>query len=315
MTAGQPRLETLIAHHQGVLATAEVLAFLTRDELRWRIVSGRWQRPCRGVVVTHSGPLTDQQLLRVALQRWGPQAALAGLTAARIDKFTGFGDKIPVGNGPIYVLAPLGSKRRQAPLGLNVVVHTSRLLTERDVHPLRQPRRTRVARSLVDAAEWMRTDRGAMAVVAAGVQQGLVRVDDLRAVLGTPGVIRQRRGLLFEVLGDVEGGAHALSELDFSRNVIRRYRLPEPSRQIGKRDAQNKQRWIDVTFEEWKVLVEIDGAQHIEPLNQWDDMERDNDFSIDGYRVLRFPAWLVRRDPEHVASKILEALRRAGYRE
>jgi very-short-patch-repair endonuclease len=43
-------------------------------------------------------------------------------------------------------------------------------------------------------------------------------------------------------------------------------------------------------------------------------MERDIDLGLDGYLTLRFPAWLVRADPEYVARKIIEALRRAGYR-
>ena len=64
-----------------------------------------------------------------------------------------------------------------------------------------------------------------------------------------------------------------------------------------------------------KVAAEIDGAQHTEdPLQRWDDMERDNDLSVDGYRTLRFPAWLVRQHPELVARQIRRALRAAGYR-
>ena len=120
---------------------------------------------------------------------------------------------------------------------------------------------------------------------------------------------------MLDILGDIEGGAQALSELDFTRKVVRQFKLPEPSRQVGKRDSRNRRRWIDVLFEEWKVMVEIDGAQHLQPLDQWDDMERDNDNELDGYRVLRFPAWMVRDNPEHVAKKLLDALRRNGYRD
>jgi len=109
-----------------------------------------------------------------------------------------------------------------------VVTHYARTLTEEDVHPFRRPRRTRVARSLIDAAAWMPTERGAMAVLAAGVEQRLVRAED--------------------------------------------------------------------------------------PLQRWDDMERDIDLGLDGYLTLRFPAWFVRTNPEYVAGKILDALRRAGYR-
>jgi very-short-patch-repair endonuclease len=43
-------------------------------------------------------------------------------------------------------------------------------------------------------------------------------------------------------------------------------------------------------------------------------MERDINLVLDGYRTLRFPAWLVRKYPEYVARRILEALRTAGHR-
>jgi hypothetical protein len=264
------------------------------------------------VVVAHSGPLTDRQALRAALLRAGPQVALAGLTAARLDGFSGFGDKAPLADGPIHLLVPGGYKRRMAPLRLHVVTHYSRALTEADVHPIRQPRRTRIARSLVDAAAWMPSDRGAMAILAAGVQQRLVRVEELRQVIERIETMR-RRGLMIRILPDLDGGSQALSELDFIYHVVRRHGLPEPTRQVARRDGRGRQRWIDVMWDEWKVVVEIDGAQHDEPLQRWDDMERDNDLSIDGYRTLRFPAWLVRRDPEYVARQILTALRKAGY--
>jgi hypothetical protein len=38
------------------------------------------------------------------------------------------------------------------------------------------------------------------------------------------------------------------------------------------------------------------------------------DIGLDGYQTLRFPAWLIRANPEYVARKILEVPRRAGYR-
>ncbi len=39
-------------------------------------------------------------------------------------------------------------------------------------------------------------------------------------------------------------------------------------------------------------------------------MERDIDLMLDGYQTLRFPAWLVRKNPGYVARRILEALSR-----
>lgn len=312
-----PELADLFANHDGVLDIATALKYMTRGELRWQVDSGRWQKPSRGVVAAQSGPLTDRQILRATLLRAGPRAVLAGLTAARLDGFTGFGDKTSFADGPIHLLAPAGYKRRSAPrceplLQLDVVTHYSRSLNGEDVHPTRRPRRTRIARSLVDAAAWMPTDRGAAAILAAGVQQRLVRVEDLRQVVDRIETMR-RRGLMTGLLADIAGGAQALSELDFTRQVIRRHRLPEPSRQVSRRDERGRQRWIDVMWDEWKIIVEIDGAQHADPLQRWDDMERDNDLNLDGYRTLRFPAWLVRNDPEYVAREIVRALHRNGY--
>ena len=304
-------LDECLAAADGVVDTATALNFLTMDQLRWRVTSGRWQRPCRGVLVAHSGPLDERQILRVALLAAGRQAVLAGLTAAWLDGFTGFGDKVPFPGRPVHLIVPAGFKRRVTPPMVNMVIHYSRRLTDLDVHPLRQPRRTRIARSLVDAAVWMPTDRGAMAVLAAGVQQRLVRVDDLRQAAERIATLK-RRVLITGILGDIAGGAQALSELDFTRQVVRACRLPEPSRQAARRDSRGRRRWIDVMWDEHKVVVEIDGAQHAEdPLQRWDDMERDNDLQFAGYRILRFPAWLVRRNPGYVANQIRKALREA----
>ena len=306
--------DDVLTDHEGVLGTSVALRFMTRSQLRWQIASGRWQKPARGVVIAQSGPLTDRQLLRAALLRAGPQASLAGLTAARLEGLKGFDDKRPLREMPIYLLVPVGYKRRTPPLGLNVVTHYSRTLTDLDVHPTRQPRRTRIERSLIDAAAWMPTDRGAAAILSAGVQQGLARVADLTLAADRMEVLR-RRQLITQALGDISGGSRAISELDFLRLVVRPFRLPEPSRQSARRDQCGRRRWIDAVWDDCKLAVEVDGAQHTEdPFQRWDDMERDIDLMLDGYRTLRFPAWLVRQNPGYVARRILEALRTASYR-
>ncbi len=105
-------LAEVIDEYDGVLSTAIALRYMTQKQLRCRVSSGRWQKPSRGVVIAQSGPLTDRQILRVALHRAGPRSALAGLTAARLDGFKGFDDKAPFSGRPIYLLIPYGYKRR-----------------------------------------------------------------------------------------------------------------------------------------------------------------------------------------------------------
>ncbi len=153
-----------------------------------------------------------------------------------------------------------------------------------------------------------------MAVLAAGVQQRLVRAQDLGRVVDRMGALHRRK-LIRETIDDIAGGSQALSELDFTRHVVRAFGLPQPSRQAARRDAQGRRRWTDVAWDGYKIVVEIDGAQHAEdPLQRWDDMARDIDLGLGGYQTLRFPAWLVRANPQLVARIIFQALRRAGYR-
>ena len=61
-----------------------------------------------------------------------------------------------------------------------------------DVHPLRQPRRTRAERSLLDAASWSRFERRARAVILTGVQQRVVSPQQLRGRAAPSGPCRHR---------------------------------------------------------------------------------------------------------------------------
>lgn len=254
--------------------------------------------------MTHSGPLTDEQMLRVAVLWAGKGAALAGLTAARLQGFRGFDDK----SGPIHLLMPAARTEPSVRPAFPLIVHYSRHLAAADIHPARQPPQTRIARSLVDAAAWMRTDRGARAVLAAGVQQRLVRVNDLMTQVGRNDRLHRHK-IITQTLADIAGGSHALSELDFSRLVVRQFKLPEPDRQVSRLDERGRRRWLDAVWEEARLAVEIDGAAHINVLTYWDDMDRDNGLQLGRYRVLRYPAWVVRYQPDYVAAQIRQALR------
>jgi very-short-patch-repair endonuclease len=290
-------LAAMSERQAGVITMASACACLGEPAVRWRLSSGRWRRACRGVLVTQSGPLTDEQRLWARILAAGDGAVLAGLTAARLDGLTGFEDD------RTYLLIPMSRQTRKSLPG--VVVRRSLMLGPADVHPSRLPPRTRVGRSIVDAAAWAATDRRARAILAAGVQQRLVRATDLTAVLRRRA--RMPRGALMRAtLADVAGGAEALSELDLC-DLVRRFGLPQPDRQFRRVDGQGL-RWLDAVWEKARLVVEIDGRWHMDAAAWWADMQRDNDLTIDGYRVLRFPAFVVRDHPEAVARQIISAL-------
>jgi very-short-patch-repair endonuclease len=294
-------IAAVLQRQSGVISVACAVNCLGRAHVRWKLARGYWQRPCRGVVVTFSGPVTREHEEWVAVVAGGQGAVLAGLAAARLDGLTGFTDR------KIHLLVP-GSRRVVRDMPADVVVHRSGVLGPSQVHPLRLPPRTRPARSLVDAAAWMGTENGARAVLAAGVQQRLVRVEDLRQVLERrPGL--RRRALIASTLRDIAGGAEALSELDFCR-LTRRFGLPEPDRQTIRRDERGHRRWLDAYWKHARLVVEVDGRWHMEAYAWWADMRRDNDLTVSGLRVLRFPAFAVRDHPEVVAAQIRAALDR-----
>jgi hypothetical protein len=195
---------------------------------------------------------------------------LGGLTAARLDGLAGFDD------GRVHVVVPEPHKV-PAKLPGPTVVHRSRVLGPTDVHPVRRPPRTRTPRSILDAATWMRTENGTRAVLAAGVQQRLVRADDLTAALARRGIVPQR-ALIRATIADIAGGAQALSELDFCR-LTRRFGLPEPTRQALRKDKRGRVRWLDACWEEARVVVEVDGLWHMDATAWWADMHRDNELT------------------------------------
>ncbi|MFC3503874.1 DUF559 domain-containing protein [Micromonospora krabiensis] len=296
-------LTWLLFRQEEVISFEQALRHLSRKSVRHRVASGRWRRIHRGVFVTHSGPVGYGQLRWAAVLAAGPLALLGGLTAAQAGGLRGFSTRV------IHLLLP--ETCRRAPLPQGVVAHRTARLPPEDVLTIGQPPRTMPARSIVDAAQWAATDDEACAIVAAGFQQRLVGGDEVhRALEHMPRA--RRRNLILQTATDAAGGSHSLSELDFLR-LVRRAGLPEPSRQKVRYDATGRRRYLDAYFEQWRVHVEIDGAQHFDPRAAWADMRRENDLWVDGDRVLRFPAWAVRSRPDEVLAQLRAALRAAGW--
>jgi very-short-patch-repair endonuclease len=71
---------------------------------------------------------------------------------------------------------------------------------------------------------------------------------------------------------------------------------------------RGRRRWLDAVWEAARLIAEVDGIHHMEVAQYWADTDRDNDFTLQGYRVLRFPAFAVRYNPGYVAGKIRDAL-------
>jgi hypothetical protein len=169
-------------HLHTVLRVRDANRLLGVEHVRWMVHSGRWQRPVRGVVVRHSGTLTFEERIDVELLAQPEASVLAGLTAAAFDGLQGFP------SATIFLTAPHTTRARTRP---SVVVKRSRTLTVEDIHPSRTPRRTRLPRSVVDAAAWCGPDLRSQAIIASAVQQRLVTPEQLTTVVTRLPVLRK----------------------------------------------------------------------------------------------------------------------------
>jgi hypothetical protein len=299
-------LEYLLFIQQGIINIKQALRHMSRGAVRHLCWSGRWRQVHLGVFVTHSGPISVEQrewIAALAVGRDTP-ALLGGRSALRVLGMKGFtSDRIDV-------IVP--SSRRDFDAPQTVLVHRASHLPAQDIHHAGRPPCTTAARSVADAASWALTDREACTVVAMAFQQRLVYLADIEDVVSRLPRARRRR-LTTLVAGDAAGGSHSLAELDVAA-LLRRAGLPRPSRQEVRTDGTGRRRYLDLFFEEWGIQVEIDGAQHSDPQHAWADMDRQNELWRPGERLLRFPSWLVRAQPQVVLARIRRALLDAGWR-
>lgn len=268
--------------------------------VRRRIRDGIWARPCRGVVVTHNGPLSQRERDLVALASSPPRAALAGAAALRHD---GFDARDP----RHLVVLPSGAR---APSWPGATAHWSGLLDHDDVHPERRPRRTRPARSVLDAASWHGSERYARWIVISALQSGLVTTRHLREALTRRGRCRHRSVIVSSIL-DASGGIQSVPERDFAA-VWRACGLPRVSRQEAVRGPTGRY-YLDVWCEELGFGVEVHGIPHL-AVDQWDaDLHRANEIVIRGRHGLTFSSYAVRHHPRSVLDQLDRMARAHGW--
>ncbi len=293
--------ERLDSSHDTVLTAAELRLWgWSAAAIGAQVDARRWQRIGR-VIVLHNGPLQPDEQRRVALLTCGPRSVLTAFTAAEEHGLRGWK------RDSNHVLVPAGARLRR-PRGIALRVHYTGDWTA--VATIASRRLHKIAPALLVAAGTFAGPRPACGILAAGVQQRLVSVEQLSSALDAAPRLRHRRALIAAV-GDIGQGAEALSEIDFSRLCARFY-LPRPVRQAIRAEPGGRRRYLDA---EWtradgrRVAAEVDGALHLTPRRWWDDQFRQNELTLGGTLVLRFPSVVVRAEPGLVADQIRRALR------
>lgn len=185
-----------------------------------------------------------------------------------------------------------------------VFLHRTRSMPEND------GRCVSVEAALVGAASMLRPLEVA-GVAELVVGRGMSSVDGMTEVARRE---RWRPGAreLLGVLPLVRTGAESRRET-FTRLVLEAAELPEPLVNVEvRRDGRFVAR-VDLLFEEWRLVIEYDGRQHLTDVQQWNrDIVRDQALRDAGYEVLHVTHEML-SSPRALVLRVHEALRRRGY--
>lgn len=289
----------LAADHGGVVHRRTLAEYgIDRYAVRHEVDAGRWFRVGRHTAAIGSPALSPLAQWWRAVWESGSGARLDGASSLVAGGMRGFTPDL------IDVVMPDGNRHH--------AVEGVRLRRVRRPSPICGAGIPRVSPEIatIHAAQWARSDRQAALLVCLPMQQRMTTAHRLSLVW--KGVTRSpRRQFLDAVIGDVTDGAHSLGELDFGR-MARQVGLPTPTRQAVRRGPQGRV-YLDVSWDDVGLVVEIDGGHHALALNPIDDALRQNHRVVAGERVLRIPVIGLRIAAEaflRQVKQLYDALRR-----
>ena len=292
-----------LAEQQGVATREQLLAAgLSDSEVAANLAGRRWRRLNEHVIAMHNGPLTRRQAMWAVVLSAAGRVALCSETVFELFDIPGAETDV------VHVLVPRGDRVLPVP-GVRIKVHESRRFpsdddtTRRDGLPI-----TSLSRAAVDTAVWSRDVHRAWRMIVAPIQARRLRPEHIRAELERAGRVRHKRSLQL-LLVDLEGGAQALSEVEFLR-FCRRHGFPRPRCQ-ARLDGKGRRRYLDAEFRRPglpPLRVEIDGGIHLMLAIRARDTIKDNDAHIAGKLVLRYASISIYTDDPDAVRQIGEGL-------
>ncbi|WP_051265811.1 type IV toxin-antitoxin system AbiEi family antitoxin domain-containing protein [Nakamurella lactea] len=299
-----PELRQLAALQGGVLTTLQAEKFGIGRHGQQRLVrQGLWQRPGPGLLLVHGQPPDWRAWAWAGVLRAGEFARLGGLAAGHL---CGLVDSTP---DEIVVLHPHVRRLLDTP--------PVRFRRERDgvrnARSVGSPPRTRIEDTVLDLCTDSPQPSGESAAhwITVAVQRRLTTTHRLLSALNQRPRVSGRRELA-ELLGDTGAGAQSPLELRYLRDVERAHGLPRGRRQV--RDTRtNTLVYRDVYYQQYRVLVELDGRIGHQGAGRFRDFRRDNAALIVGDVTLRYGSADIDQDPCSIAMQVGELLIRAGW--
>ena len=296
-------LRYLAGNQCGVISRSQALrAGLTTDMIKFRLRSGRWHLMHRGVYATFTGVPGRGARLWAAVLAAGPGAMLSYQTAAELH---GLVDKA---SNPIHVTVP---HERHVLAADGVSLHRSGRAVEA-VQAHTYPPRTRVEETVLDLTQSAKTFDDVCGWVTRAIARELTDETRLHAAMSARTKLRWRADLR-ELVAAAASGDHSVLEFRYHRDVERAHGLPESARQVPFTGPGGRRGRRDRVYDEYGVVVELDGRLAHQPENQGKDKTRDNAAAADGKQTLRYGWSQVKWQPCETAAEVARVLRRRGW--
>jgi hypothetical protein len=296
--------EFVLRYQASVVTRAQALeSGLSDDAIRHRVATGRWQRLYEGVYATFSGPVPRQAQLWAAVLYAGAGAVLSHETAAEFQRL--------VDRPASHIHLTLPSARQVAEQEGLKIRRSRTLLPDRRFPPGVLPQ-TFVDDTLLDLVDQAETIDEVCALVTRAFGRRLTSEGRLRATANLRKRLRWRTDL-DALITEAARGTHSLLEHRYDRDVERAHGLPASKRQAPYTKPGGGKGFRDRLYQEYGVLVELDGAAAHQEENRWADRDRDNHAATQRKQTLRFGWRHVRHETCRTAAMTATVLMNHGW--
>jgi hypothetical protein len=297
-------LRGIIGEQAGMVSRQQALrAGLARTTIDSKVQHGLWQHVHLGVYATFTGTVAWEARLWAAVLYAGPGALLSHETAAEILQLTD--RRFPV----IQVTIP-ESRRVRPPHGVRI--HHSSFGYPR-WRPMRGiPPHTFYADTIIDLVAAADNRDDVVAWISRGIARNLVTKAELKASAAARSRLRWR-DQLDEIIETVAGGSHFPLEYRYDHDVERAHGLPVATRQAKFVMPGGTRGFRDRCYEQYGLIVELDGAGYHPAEQRGRDQARDNEAAATTGATLRYGWADVAAAPCETAGQVYRALRKRGY--
>lgn len=294
----------LAAEQSGVLTLEQAEAYrFSRYCVARLVAQGQWTRLARGIVWAR--PLRAEEELPWLAKAWG--GLLAAGDGSRLGPRSsghlhGLIDEAP-GKPDVFTRDRAVSARTDGPWPLR-----REQVGVRSAKTIGSPPRLPVEATVIDLCD-AATGSQVPGLLTRAVQRRLTTGERILDELDRRGRHRHRR-LVSDILRDVGEGSESPLELAYLRDVERPHGLPRGRRQKSRAGLSHVS---DVGYDEWALLLELDGRDgHVEE-GRFRDRRRDNAFALRALLTLRYGWHDVTDNPCAVAWQVASVLWARGW--